>query len=146
MRFSSARRFGLLALLAVLFAAVSQPSQAQSGSVHIRIVKAGWFIGAQAGSGTLRYGGRTYRLDVGGLSAGLTFGGSAVEFVGTARNLRRVTDIEGVYTAVGAGLTVVGGVRVARLRNARGVVLTLTGQQVGLHVDVDLSGMAISLR
>jgi hypothetical protein len=57
-----------------------------------------------------------------------------------------VTDIEGVYTAVGAGLTVVGGVRVARLRNARGVVLTLTGQQVGLHVDVDLSGMAISLR
>jgi hypothetical protein len=146
MRFSSARRLGLLALLAVLFAAVSQPSQAQTGNVHIRIVKAGWFVGAQAGSGTLRYGGRVYRLEIGGLSAGLTFGGSAAEFVGTASNLRRVTDIEGVYTAVGAGLAVVGGVRIARMRNARGVLLTLRGRQVGLHVDVDLSGMAISLR
>jgi hypothetical protein len=145
MRFSSARRLGLLALLAVLFAAVSQPSQAQSGTVHIRIVKAGWFVGAQVGTGTLRYRGRTYPLDVGGLSAGLTFGGSAVEFIGTARNLRRVRDIEGVYTAAGAGLAVVAGVRIARMRNARGVLLTLEGRQVGLHVDVDLSGMAISL-
>jgi hypothetical protein len=146
MRFSSARRFGLLALLAILFAAVSQPSQAQSGNVHIRIVKAGWIVGAQLGTGTLRHGGRVYRLDIGGLSAGLTFGGSVVEFVGTARNVRRASDIEGVYTAVGAGLAVAGGYRVARLRNARGVLLTLRGRQVGLHVDVDLSGMAISLR
>jgi hypothetical protein len=146
MRFSSARRFGFVALLALLFAAVALPAQAQTGNVHIRIVKGGWFVGAQAGSGTLTYGGRAYRFDVGGLSAGLTFGGSVADFYGTARNLRRASDIEGVYTAVGAGIVVAGGARVMQMRNAKGVVLSLRGRQVGLHVDVDLSGMAISLR
>lgn len=148
MQFSSVRRFGLLALLALVFAALAQPVLAQSGTGNVRInlVKGGWFIGGQAGSGTLTYGGRTYRLGIGGLSAGLTFGGSATDLVGTASNLRRASDIEGVYTAGDAGVAVGGGRRVIRMRNTNGVVLALRGRQVGLALDLDLGGMAISLK
>jgi hypothetical protein len=146
MLFSSLRRFGLVALLALVFAAISSPSSAQTGSVRIKIVKAGWVIGAQAGSGTLTFGGKTYQLGVGGLSAGLVFGGSATEFVGKAENLGQASDIEGVYTAVGTGVAVAGGARVMKMRNSKGVVLSLSGRQIGLMVNLDLSGMSIALR
>jgi hypothetical protein len=39
-----------------------------------------------------------------------------------------------------------GGVRGIVLTNARGVVLELSGMQVGLMANADLSGLAISLR
>ncbi|HEY7458075.1 MAG TPA: hypothetical protein VH765_04915 [Xanthobacteraceae bacterium] len=146
MRFSSFIRVGVIALLAFAFAGVSTPSQAQSGSVRLEFVKAGWFVGGSAGSGTLNYAGRTYPLSIGGLSAGLTFGASKTTLVGTARNLRAASDITGTYTAIGAGATVAGGGRIIELRNARGVVLSLQGASVGLSFDLDLSGMEITFR
>lgn len=139
--------FGAGALCAAALFGAPAPALAQStGNVEIKIVKGGWFVGAQAGSGVLNFRGRTYRLGVGGLSAGLTFGGSVTELVGSARNLRRASDIEGVYTAIGAGAAVAGGARVIQLQNSRGVVLMLRGRQVGLAFDLDLSGISISLR
>jgi lipid-binding SYLF domain-containing protein len=146
MRISSTIRIGFAALFAVLVLAVLSPAQAQTGSVRLEFVKAGWFVGGSAGSGTLTYGGRTYGLNIGGLSAGFTFGASKTTLVGTARNLRTAADITGTYTAIGAGATVAGGGRVIELRNARGVVLSLRGASVGLSFDLDLSGMEITFR
>jgi hypothetical protein len=48
--------------------------------------------------------------------------------------------------AAGAGATFVGGRQVASLQNGRGVVLTLSGPQVGFQVSLDLGGMTIALR
>jgi len=139
--------FAAGALCSAALIGMPAPSLAQStGNVEIKIVKGGWFVGAQAGNGVLRFRGRTYGLGVGGLSAGLTFGGSVTELVGSARNLRRPSDIEGVYTAIGAGAAVAGGARVLQLQNSRGVILLLRGRQVGLSFDLDLSGISISLR
>jgi lipid-binding SYLF domain-containing protein len=146
MRFSSVLRSGFAALFAVLVLAVLSPAQAQSGSVRLEFVKAGWFVGGSAGSGTLTYQGRTYPLSIGGLSAGLTFGASKTTLVGTARNLRNVSDITGTYTAVGAGAAVAGGGRIIELRNGKGVVLSLRGASAGLSFDLDLSGMEITFR
>jgi len=149
MKMSFARRFALIAMLGFVFAAgVSQSAQAQgsSGSVRMKFVKGGWFIGGQAGSGTLTFGGRTYRFNIGGLSAGLTFGGSVTELVGSARNINRPSDIEGVYTAAQAGAAVAGGVRAITMKNTKGVVLNLRGMNAGLALDLDLSGMAIALK
>jgi hypothetical protein len=146
MRFSSAIRVGLIAFVALLFAAVSTPSQAQTGSVRLEFVKAGWFVGGSLGSGTLTYQGRTYPLGIGGLSAGFTFGASKTTLVGTARNLRQASDITGTYAAVGAGATVAGGARIIELRNGKGVVLSLQGASAGLSFDLDLSGMEITFR
>jgi hypothetical protein len=149
MQISFVRRVALVAMLGFIFAAgVSQAVQAQgsSGSVRMKFAKGGWFIGGQAGSGTLSYGGRSYPFNIGGLSVGLTFGGSVTDLRGTARNLRRPSDIEGVYTAVQAGAAAGGGARVITLKNTKGVVLNLQGMQAGLALDLDLSGMAISLK
>jgi lipid-binding SYLF domain-containing protein len=146
MRFTSVFRVGAVALLALLAVAVSTPSQAQSGQVRLEFIKAGWFIGGSAGSGTLTYGGRTYPLNIGGLSAGFTFGASKTTLVGTARNLRQASDITGTYAAVGAGATVAGGARIIELRNGKGVVLSLQGASAGLSFDLDLSGMEITFR
>jgi hypothetical protein len=146
MSFSLLRRSILLPILGIFFMALASPSSAQTANVRIKIVKGGWVIGAQAGSGTMIFRGRTYPLGVGGLSAGLVFGGSATEFVGTARHMVRPSDIAGVYTAVGAGAAVGGGVRALQMRNGNGVELSLRGRQVGLMANLDLSGMSIALR
>ena len=141
-----ARRTALIALAALFAVAVTAPASAATGSVGIRIVKGGWFFGGQGGRGTLNFGGHTYRIRVGGLSAGLVFGGSVTDFVGTAEYMHHPSDIEGIYTAIGAGAAAAGGVRAIKLRNSNGVVLSLSGAQVGLMLNLDLSGMSISLR
>ena len=80
------------------------------------------------------------------MSAGLTFGGSSTDLVGVAQNMREPSDIEGVYTAIGAGVAVGAGRRAIQMRNAKGVVLSLEGEQLGLQFDLDLSGMSVSIQ
>ena len=138
-------RFAFIALLALFGASIATPSHAQ-GTIHIKILKGGWVIGASAGSGTLILGGRRYPIAIGGLSAGLVFGGSATDFRGTVSNIRSPQDINGVYAAIGAGAVAAGGARVIQLQNSKGVVLRLSGVQVGLMVNLDLSGMTIALK
>jgi hypothetical protein len=94
----------------------------------------------------LRFGRGRYPLSVGGVSIGATIGGAGVQLVGRAYNMRRPTDIIGTYTAMGAGVAVVRGGSVVRLRNANGVVLELQGRQVGLEFTVDVSGIVIGMR
>lgn len=119
---------------------------AASGQVRIRIVSAGFIVGAAGGSGTLTFGGRSYSLGIGGISVGATIGASTTELIGTAVNLRSPRDIEGVYTAAGAGAAIAGGAQIFQLSNSRGVVLKLRGRKIGLEFSIDLSGMQISLR
>jgi hypothetical protein len=133
-----------ITLVAAFAVSVASPSHAANGTVRLSFLKGGWFIGGQAGQGTLRFQGKTYPLGIGGVSVGLTFGGSQTELVGRATNLRRPSDIAGVYTAVGAGATVIGGARVITLANPNGVVLQLRGRTAGLALDLDLSGLAIT--
>jgi lipid-binding SYLF domain-containing protein len=136
-------RVALLALAATL--AASAPALADTCSVRIKFVKAGWVIGGTVGSGTLTCGGRSYPLSIGGLSYGFTFGVSSVNLRGTARNVYRPSDIEGVYGAGSAGAAVVRGPQAAVLSNQKGVVLSVAGEQSGLIINIDLSGMAVSL-
>ena len=147
MTFPRSLVFALLALFAAATVSISSatPSQAQ-GTISIRIIKGGWFIGGAGGSGTLRLGRRAYALGVGGLSAGLVFGGSVTDLAGRVYNIRDPRDINGVYATLGAGAAVGGGVQVMRLQNSRGVILELRGTKVGLEFALDLSGMALSLR
>ena len=55
-------------------------------------------------------------------------------------------DVAGVYGAGGAGGAVGVGAQVITLRNEKGAVLNLSGRQVGLQINADLSGLAISMR
>src|SRR6266436_2406576 len=139
-------RTGLVALLAIVCGGVSSPTYADGGIVRFSVLKAGWFIGGSGGSGTLIFHGRRYPLSIGGLSAGLVFGASETHFVGTVSNIFRPWDVAGVYGAAGAGAALVVGAGAIVLENEKGAVLSLNGRQVGLIANLDLSGMAISLR
>jgi len=123
----------------------ASPAAAASGRIEFRLVRAGFILGFGGGSGSLSYSGKRYRLNVGGVSLGATIGAASVDFVGRVRNLRRPSDIEGSYTAVGAGVAAAGGGAVARLRNSRGVELEVSGKQIGFMASVDLSGLRIRL-
>jgi hypothetical protein len=151
MRFSSSLRgalAGLAALAAVAVASVvlTVPAFADTGRISIRVIKGGWVIGASGGSGTLTFHGRRYRLSIGGLSAGFVFGASETRLHGTVSHIRHASDVAGVYGAAGGGGAVGAGARVIVLTNQKGAVLTLSGKQVGLMVNADLSGLAISLK
>ena len=111
----------------------------------MHIASAGFIFGVTGGSGTLTFRGHQYPLRIGGISAGALIGVSATDLVGTASNLHAPGDIAGIYSAIGAGMSVAGGRSAAQLSNANGVVLRLHGRQVGFSFSIDLSGMSISL-
>ncbi|HEY2757655.1 MAG TPA: hypothetical protein VGJ01_18155 [Pseudolabrys sp.] len=146
MRFSSACRAALTALSLLAGAGLSSAAYADSGTISIRIVKAGFVVGGSAGSGVLHFHGRNYPLSIGGLSYGFTFGASETRFRGRVDHIRRPSDVEGVYGQAGAGAAVVRGAQAVVLTNQNGAVLTLSGLQTGLIVSADLSGLALSLR
>lgn len=135
----------IVALSAVLALGVSSTARADSGTVRISFIKAGWIIGGAVGSGTLTFRGRNYPLSIGGLTYGLTFGGSQTYLRGRVSNIFRPQDIEGVYGAAGAGATVIRGPQAIILSNQKGAVLEVSGTQTGLMLNLDLSGMALSL-
>lgn len=139
-------KFCAAALVAAMmvFAAAS-PSQAETGSVRISVTKAGFIVGVGGGSGTLHFKGHNYPLSIGGIGIG-TIGAASADLVGRAYHLRRPTDIAGTYTAVSASAAVAGGGKVARLQNSNGVILELSGRQVGVELSLSLSGMTVSMR
>jgi len=146
MKMSSAIRVVLLALTAFAGAVLSSASHADEGSVSLTIYKAGWIIGGSGGGGVLNFRGRRYGLSTGGLDYGLVFGGSKTVLHGRVSNIYRPSDVAGVYGAAGAGLAVGGGARAIVLTNQKGAVLELSGRQVGLMANADLSGLAITLK
>lgn len=133
------------ATLSVAVAGFVSTARADSGTVRLNFIKAGFVIGGAAGTGTLTFRGRTYRLSIGGLSYGFTFGGSQTYLHGRVSNIFRPSDIEGVYGAAGAGGTIIRGPQAIVLANQKGAVLELSGVQTGLMVNLDLSGMGLSL-
>ena len=144
MSISSGLRTAAVALASLL--AMTAGALADSGRVTLTIYKAGWVIGGSGGGGTLYFQGRSYALATGGIDYGLVFGGSKTELHGRVRNIYRPSDVAGVYAAAGAGLAVGTGARAIILKNQKGAILELTGRQVGLLANVDLSGLAITLK
>jgi hypothetical protein len=144
MKFASAIRSALIALVAL--AGLSSAAVADTGTVRLTIYKAGWVIGGSGGTGTLYFRGRAYPLSTGGIDYGLVFGGSKTVLHGRVSNIWRPSDVAGVYGAAGAGLAVGTGARAIVLTNQKGAVLELSGRQVGLLANLDLSGLAITLK
>lgn len=113
----------IVAAMMILMAS-SSPPRAETGSVRISVAKAGFIGGVSLGA-------------IGAAKAGL---------IGHAYNLRSPEDTAGTYSAVTASVVVAGGGKVARLQNAKGVVLELRGAQIGLELSTAISGIDISLR
>jgi hypothetical protein len=144
MKVASRLRVGLLAIAALVGAA--SVANADDGTIFIRIFKAGFVIGGSAGEGVLTFQGRNYPLSIGGLSYGFTFGASETRLHGTVSNIHRPSDVNGVYGQGGGGAAVIKGAQGVVLANQNGAVLTLAGEQTGLIVSLDLSGLVLTLK
>jgi len=134
----------IVAMGTMLFADAA--SAAPAATIQITLYKAGFIVGGAGGTGTLKFKGKQYPLSIGGVSLGATIGASKAELIGEVYNLKSPSDIEGTYAAGQASVAVVGGAKVAELKNSKGVVLKLKGKQIGLELALDLSGMEISLK
>ena len=143
MKISHPLRAALVALAAL---AGLSAARADEGTVSLVIYKAGWVIGGSGGHGVLNFRGRRYALTTGGLDYGLVFGGSKTILRGRVTHIENPSDVAGVYGAAGAGLALGAGARAIVLTNQKGAVLELSGQQVGLMANADLSGLAITLK
>jgi hypothetical protein len=136
----------ILALAAMLATGFASPARADEGTVRLQFFKGGWIVGGAAGSGILVFRGRTYAISVGGLTYGFTFGGSQTSLHGRVSNIFEASDIEGVYGAAGAGATIIRGPQAIVLTNQKGALLELSGTQTGLMVNLDVSGIALTLK
>lgn len=140
-------RFALKSFVALIaLAATATAAAADVGTIRLSFLKAGWVIGGTVGSGTLTFRGRKYPVSIGGLSYGLTFGGSQTYLRGTVSNIFHPRDVEGVYGAGSAGAAIIRGPQAVILTNQRGAVMQVAGTQTGLILNLDLNGMALSLR
>jgi hypothetical protein len=135
----------IVLVTAVMLAGATAPSYAQSGTVRLHIIKAGFIIGVGGGNGVLHYQGHVYPFSIGGIGIG-SLGIAAVDLVGTATNIHNPYDIAGTYGAAGAGGAFVAGAQAATLQNEKGVVLTVHGVQAGFQISLGLAGMTISMR
>lgn len=146
MNMSSTFRSVAFAAIATAGVSLASAAHADSGTIRFSVYKAAFFVGGSGGEGTLTFHGRRYPVSVGGISGGLAFGVSKTYFQGTVRHIRRVRDVTGVYGAAGGGGALGKGAQVIVMTNDKGAQLELTGKQVGMQVNADLSGMAITVK
>ncbi len=139
-------RLVAIALLLGASLAVTAPVHAQDGYITLRITKAGFILGATGGGGTLTYQGQNYSFALGGLSVGLTIGGSVSELRGSVYNMHRASDLAGTYKALqaSAAFGTEGGNAIV-LQNGNGVRLELEGTITGLEASLDAGGMIITM-
>ena len=126
--------------------ATVNPSQAGTGTVRVVFSAAGVVASVGSGRGTLTFHGNTYSFTVSGASFGATLAMTVSEFQGRALNLHTPGDLAGNYFAVGAGAAVAGGMGVAWLRNAKGVILVVRGPKLGAGFSVSLARVTITMK
>ncbi len=143
------RAFSFLRLVAVSLViafAGSVSASAQDAQIALHVGKAGFIVGATGGNGTLTYKGKQYPLKVGGMSVGLTIGAASADMTGQVYNLKKLSDINGIYSSASASLAAGAGSADMILQNAQGVQLFLTGKQIGIEASLSATGLRISLQ
>jgi len=101
-------------------------------------------IGYSWGKGSVTYLGTRHALKVNGLSI-IDVGVSNYTASGSVYNLKKLSDIEGTYTAAEAGATIAGGVSATVMKNDKGVVIKMTATRSGLQFSLAPNGVNISL-
>jgi hypothetical protein len=102
-------------------------------------------IGYTWGSGTLTFEGRKYPLKVNGISI-VQVGISDYTASGTVYDLKKLSDINGVYTAVSAGAAIAGGASVTAMKNSHGVLIQWVATHAGLNLSLGTKGVTIALK
>jgi len=118
---------------------------ATTGKVTLESKSVAIGVGVSWGDGVLEFQGKKYPFTVEGLSV-VDLGVSKVSARGDVKNLKKVEDFEGNFTAAVAGGTVGGGAGVAALKNQNGVEMALTATGQGVKLSLAGAGVTIKLK
>jgi hypothetical protein len=102
-------------------------------------------IGYSWGGGTLTYKGKTYDVEVTGLSVG-DVGASKIEASGEVFHLKKLEDFDGNYTAAAAGATVGGGAAASAMKNQNGVTIHLVSTTQGVKFALAAAGVSLKIK
>ncbi len=127
----------VVALTSVLLSASVQV-HAEEGRIHITFLK----TESGSGSGYLFYQGQKYGIGVNSPQIRKVWI-TAIDLIGTASNLRDAADILGTYNAADPGVAIIRARRVARLENAKGVVLEVRAVNLHSWFSLNLFGMSV---
>jgi hypothetical protein len=146
-RMRTNRIFLSLALAAFLLLVVT-PGVAQGpyypvGSISIDMTSVSAGVGASWGSGVLRFKGQRHLFKIDGLSVG-SVGVSSINAVGNVYNMTDLSQFAGNYAAVGAGITLAGGVAGLKMQNQSGVIINVYAVQQGVQLNIGPQGFTIS--
>jgi hypothetical protein len=120
--------------------------ESPSGYVQMTQIQAAYLGSGNAGSGILRYRGRSYRFNVGGLGVG-GIGISKIEAKGEVYGLQRLRDFPGSYVQGRYGIAL--GNRSTGdllLRNGNGVIMRLVAKRQGLMLSLGGDAVVIQMK
>jgi hypothetical protein len=101
-------------------------------------------VGVQWGEGKLQFEGRNHGFSVKGVSVG-DIGASHSSSFGEVHNLNDISDFAGNYVAVEAGAAAGPGKSALAMRNAKGVVITVTSDEEGGRLQLGPQGLRIAI-
>jgi hypothetical protein len=125
-------------------AGLAAAQSAPTGTVELSGGSVAAGIGYTWGHGTLIFEGRRYRLKVQGLSI-VQVGISQYTASGTVYGLTKISDINGIYTALSAGAAVAGGASATTMKNSNGVVIQWVATHQGFNLSLSAKGVSIHL-
>jgi len=102
-------------------------------------------IGFSWGSGTLTQAGKQYPIKIDGLSLA-SVGITKASAYGKVYRLKKLSDINGTYVAVGTGATVGGGGSAIAMKNAKGVIIDIYTTTEGVNLSLGTAGVKIELK
>ena len=136
---------GLFLVSLVAGTSAISAQEATTGKVTLESKSVAVGIGVSWGDGVLEYKGKKYPFTVEGLSV-VDLGVSRVSARGDVKNLKKVEDFSGNYTAAGAGAAVGGGAGAAALKNQNGVEMNLVATTQGVKLALAAAGVSVKLK
>lgn len=137
--------FMTIAVLNLGLSVAQAQEETPDATIKLSAGSVGAGIGVSWGSGTLTYRGRTYPIDVNGISVG-DVGISKIEATGKVYNLKNLDDFNGNFTAAEAGMTLAGGGVVSVMENQNGVKVELVATTRGVEFTLGVSGVAMKIK
>jgi hypothetical protein len=126
--------------------AQEQPKGAASATVRFEQIQVAFIGSGSMGGGTLRYGGKSYPITIGGLGVG-GMGASRLTASGSVYGLSRKEDFAGAYMQVRSGWALADrGRGTLWLRNSNGVTMKLNVRRQGLQTALGADGVLIGFQ
>ena len=140
------RTISILATIAMLgFLSAARAEDQPDGTLKLSGGSVAVGIGYSWEGGTLSYKGKTYQVEVKGLSVG-DVGITKAEASGDVYHMAKLSDFDGNYTAAKAGATVAGGASASIMRNQNGVEIRLVSTTQGVKFAFGAAGVSMKIK